>query len=149
MHPRTLLAAALIAGGLAAPAMAQDGAIKPGYWEVKNKVSVGISQTKTEKRCITPPEVAKFMLGPSNRHYKCDYPTRLISNGKITLKGVCATKNGHQAAIAATGSYSPTSFRMVADVDTTYGALPISAKATTEARRIGDTCPPPTAPKAD
>ncbi|MDP3853752.1 DUF3617 family protein [Phenylobacterium sp.] len=145
---RTTLFAVFALGACAVPAFAQDGAILPGYWEVTNKVTALVSQTKTETRCITPPEVAKFMLGPSNRHYKCDYPTRIFKNGKITLKGKCATKNGHTAMLEATGAYSPTTFKMVAEIDTSYGALPISGKATTEARRISDTCPTPPPPKA-
>lgn len=131
---------------LAAPALAQETTIQPGYWEVTNKVSAIISQTKTEKRCITPAEVSKFVMGPSNRHYKCDYPTRVFRDGKISLKGQCATKNGSKAALQATGTYSPTTFTMIADISTVYAGLPLSARATTTAKRISDTCP---APQAD
>ena len=88
---------------LTSPALAQDTTIQPGYWEVTNKVSAIVSQTKTERRCITPAEVSKFVMGPSNRHYKCDYPTRVFKDGKISLKGQCATKNGSKAALEATG----------------------------------------------
>ena len=85
---------------LAAPAAAQEQTILPGYWDVTNKVSAIISQTKTEKRRITPSEVSKFVMGPSNRHYKCDYPTRVFKDGKIRLKGNCATKNGSHSSVA-------------------------------------------------
>ena len=130
---------------LTSPALAQDTTIQPGYWEVTNKVSAIVSQTKTERRCITPAEVAKFVMGPSNRHYKCDYPTRVFKDGKISLKGQCATKNGSKAALQATGTYSPTTFTMVADISTVYAGLPLSARATTTAKRISDTCPAPQA----
>lgn len=125
---------------------AEERTIEPGYWDVTNKISAAVvlGQTKTEKRCITPAEVSKFVEGPSNRHYKCTYPTRVFQKGKITLKGQCATKNGHTVQVKATGSYSPSTFHMVADIDTTYAGLPISGRATTEARRISDTCPAPT-----
>ncbi|WP_309643765.1 DUF3617 family protein [Phenylobacterium sp.] len=146
---RTTLFAALAAAAVAAPALAQDGMILPGYWEVTNKVSAVVSQTKKENRCITPSEVEKFMMGPSNRHYKCNYPTRVFKNGKITLKGKCATKNGHTALLEATGSYSPTTFKMVADIDTTWSGLAISGKATTDAKRVSETCPAPAPAKAD
>ena len=126
---------------LAAPALAQDTTIQPGYWEVTNKVSAIISQTKTEKRCITPAEVSKFVMGPSNRHYKCDYPTRVFKDGKIRLKGACATKNGSKAALEATGTYSPTTFTMNAKISTTYAGVPLSANAITTAKRISETCP--------
>ncbi|MDP1600606.1 DUF3617 family protein [Phenylobacterium sp.] len=130
---------------LTSPALAQDTTIQPGYWEVTNKVSAIVSQTKTERRCITPAEVSKFVMGPSNRHYKCDYPTRVFKDGKISLKGQCATKNGSKAALQATGTYSPTTFTMVADISTVYAGLPLSARATTTAKRISDTCPAPQA----
>ena len=130
---------------LTSPALAQDTTIQPGYWEVTNKVSAIVSQTKTERRCITPAEVSKFVMGPSNRHYKCDYPTRVFKDGKISLKGQCATKNGSKAALQATGTYSPTPFTLVADISTVYAGLPLSARATTTAKRISDTCPAPQA----
>ena len=126
---------------LAAPAAAQEQTILPGYWDVTNKVSAIISQTKTEKRCITPSEVSKFVMGPSNRHYKCDYPTRVFKDGKIRLKGDCATKNGSKASVEATGTYSPTTFTMNAKISTTYAGVPLSGIATTTARRIRETCP--------
>lgn len=127
--------------GLAAsaPAIAQEQTILPGYWSVTNRVAVVAG--KTEKRCITPSEVAKFVMGPSNRHYKCDYPTKIFKDGKITLKGVCATKNGHQAKVDATGTYTPTTFKMTANVQTTLTGVPVSAKAVTDAKRISETCP--------
>ena len=140
---RTAAAAAFVAlSGLSAPtlAVAQEQTILPGYWSVTNRVAVVAG--KTEKRCITPSEVTKFVMGPSNRHYKCDYPTKVFRDGRITLKGVCATKNGHQAKIDATGTYTPTTFKMTANVQTTLTGLPVSAKAVTDAKRISETCPP-------
>jgi len=144
MHAKTALALISAVGVLAAaPAFAQEQAILPGYWDVTNKVSAIISQSKTEKRCITPSEVSKFMMGPSNRHYKCDYPTRVFKDGKIRLKGDCATKNGSKASIEATGTYSPTTFTMNAKISTVYAGVPLSANATTSAKRIAETCPVP------
>ena len=145
MIRKTALALIPACALLASPALAQETTIQPGYWEVTNKVSAIISQTKTERRCITPAEVSKFVMGPSNRHYKCDYPTRVFKDGKISLKGQCATKNGSKAALQATGTYSPTTFTMVADISTVYAGLPLSARATTTAKRISDTCPAPQA----
>ncbi len=139
----TLIALIALAGAAASSQAvgAEEKTIEPGYWAVTNKVSAIISQTKKEQRCITPAEVSKFVEGPSNRHYKCTYPTRIFQNGKITLKGTCATKNGHTVKVKATGSYSPSTFKMVADIDTTYAGLPLSGRATTDARRVSDTCP--------
>lgn len=143
MFRPALIAFLAVAGSAAsAPAVTEvEGMIQPGYWEVTNKLSAVISQTKKEKRCITPAEVSKFMMGPSNRHYACTYPTRSFKNGQISLKGSCASKKGRQVAIEAKGSYSPTTFKLVADVDTSYAGIPLGGRASTEARRIGDVCP--------
>jgi hypothetical protein len=128
------------AAGAAGPASAQE-TIQPGYWEVTNKVEAVIRKTSQERRCITPAQVAKFNMGPANKHYACTYPTRVFENGRIVLKGVCTDKKGKQAQVAATGSYSPTTFQMTADVDASYAGVPISARFSTDARRLGDVCP--------
>lgn len=142
LRPTLIALIALTGAAASSQALsAEERTIEPGYWDVTNKLSAIVSQTKKEKRCISPAEVSKFVEGPSNRHYKCTYPTRVFHNGKITLKGSCATKNGHTVQVKATGSYSPSTFKMVADIDTTWSGLPISGRAITEARRLSDTCP--------
>jgi len=138
------LPALLIALAIATPAAAAP-TIQPGYWESTNRLLSPIRQTKTEKRCITPADVEKFMSGPSNRHYACTYPTKVFAGGKIRLKGSCVSKKGRKVAIEGAGSYTPTSFDLTADIATEFLGLDIAGKASTEARRIADVCPPPEA----
>ena len=126
--------------GVAGPATAQE-TIQPGYWEVNNKVEAVIRKSSQERRCITAAQAAKFAMGPANRHYTCTYPTRVFENGRITLKGVCTDKKGKQVQMAATGSYSPSTFQMTADLDLTLSGVPVRAKFSTDARRLGDACP--------
>jgi hypothetical protein len=126
---------------LAGPAGAQEQTISPGYWDVTNRVEAVITKTTLELRCITPAQVARFNDGPANRHYTCTYPTRVFEAGRISLKGVCRDKNGRQAEVAALGSYAPDRFQMTADVDASIAGLPVSARFSTLARRIGDACP--------
>lgn len=137
-----LLAALALAGSAVA-----ETAITPGYWESTNKLLSPIRSTSVEKRCITPADVDKFMAGPSNRHYTCSYPTRTIQDGKITLKGSCVSKKGQKVAIAGSGTYTKTSFQLLADVAVEFGGLNIAGRASTEAHRLGDTCPPTPAPE--
>jgi hypothetical protein len=139
-----LAIAALTAGGTAAA----QSAITPGYWESTNKVISPIRTTSVEKRCITPADVDKFMAGPSNRHYTCTYPTKHIRDGKISLRGTCVSKKGRKVAIVGTGSYTPTSFQLTADVAMEFLGLDVAGRASTEARRIADACPAPTPPAA-
>lgn len=138
---RLSLLALTAAAALAAPALAQEQTIQPGYWDVTNRVEAVIRKTTHERRCITPAQAAKFVAGPANSHYSCTYPTRVFENGRITLKGTCTDKKGKQAQVAATGSYSPSTFQLTADVDASYAGLPISAKFSTDARRLADACP--------
>ena len=134
----------LAALAVAAPASAVAATtILPGYWESTNRLLSPIKQTKTEKRCITPADVDKFLAGPSNRHYACTYPTKVFAGGKITLKGTCVSKKGRKVAVQGSGAYTPTSFNLTAEIATEFLGLDIAGKASTEARRLGDTCPPP------
>jgi hypothetical protein len=127
----------------AAPAAAEVGSpIKPGYWESTSRILSPIPTKSVDRKCLTPKDVEKFMMGPENRHYDCTYPTRNFDNGKIRLKGHCVSKKGRQVQISATGTYTPTSFTLVADVQTKLAGLSVGGRASTEARRIGDVCPP-------
>jgi hypothetical protein len=136
---------ALALAACAGSAAAAD-TIQPGYWESTNRVLSPIPSKSTEKRCITPADVEKFMMGPSNRHYACTYPTRSFEDGKILLKGTCVSKKGQQVALSGEGEYTSTTFTLTADVATEILGIPISGKVRTESRRIADTCPPPDAP---
>ena len=127
------------AGGGAA--QAADGKPQPGYWEVTNSATLLFTSKKVEQRCLVASEINKFMTGPSNRHYACTYPTRQVGGGHISLKGSCTTKKGQVADISAKGTYSPTTFKLNAALSTKIGGLPLSGTATTNARRLGDTCP--------
>ena len=144
MTARTAPLALAVAVALSAPAaLAAPKTIEPGYWESTNRLLSPIRQSKTEKRCITPADVDKFLSGPSNRHYACTYPTRVFAGGKIRLKGTCVSKKGRKVAVQGQGAYTPTSFNLTAEIATEFLGLDISGKASTEARRIGDVCPSP------
>lgn len=133
------LSLALLA--LAGPAAAADS-ILPGYWESTNRMLSPIRTTDVEKRCLTKADVEKFMMGPSNRHYTCTYPTRSFAGGKILLKGSCVSKKGREVAVSGEGNFTPTTFKLVANIATTFAGIPVSGRASTEARRLSETCPP-------
>lgn len=132
------LAALALAGSAAA-----ESPILPGYWESTNTVDTPFHSTSTSKRCIRPADVDRFLTGPINHHYTCVYPTRRVEAGKLAMSGVCTDNKGRQVAVKAKGSYTPTNFRVDATISTKLLGLPLSGRATTEARRIGDVCPPP------
>jgi hypothetical protein len=141
---RLWILSALAAAGIATSAIGADSeTIRPGYWESTNKAQLIISQTTTEKRCLLAKDVDKFLQGPSNRHYKCDYPYRSVGNGRLSFKGTCVDKKGRKVNVVATGSYSPDRFQITANLSGKLAGVPLSATFSTDARRIGDVCPPP------
>jgi hypothetical protein len=133
-----LLALMLARGG---PAAAQPNAISPGWWETTNQVVSPMHSSKVERRCIRPQDVAKFMEGPSNHIYHCTYPTRLVGQGTIRLKGSCATRDGKPIPVSGEGTFSSDSFHMDAHVAAQFGPLSIPVHAVTDARRLGSDCP--------
>jgi hypothetical protein len=142
---KSFAALLLTVAALAAPAAAQPGAappIQPGYWESTNELLSPIHSVKVERRCITPADVDKFLAGPSNHHYDCVYPTHVVDNGMIQMSGTCVErKGGRKVKVDGQGVYTPTSFNLNARVATHFLGIPLSGRAATEARRIGDVCP--------
>jgi hypothetical protein len=117
-------------------------AVRPGYWETTNKVLSPLPSSKTENRCVSAKEVARFMLGPSNHIYTCTYPSQTAAGGRISFSGHCESRKGRQVEISGQGDYSPTTLHLIVSFKTSMGILPVSGKASTDARRIGDVCPP-------
>ncbi|WP_394763416.1 DUF3617 domain-containing protein [Phenylobacterium sp.] len=139
-----LIAGPLIALTAAGAASAQK-AINPGYWETISKVTSPFPTQKTEKRCIKPADVAKFMEGKINHIYTCTYPTKEVGGGKIRLQGSCATKDGPPVPISGQGVFTSDTMHIDAKVSLSVGGLSVPVKASTDARRLGDTCPEPAA----
>lgn len=138
-----LLAALVVAAPAAARPPAADSPIQPGYWESTNRILSPIRTKKVERRCLTPADIDKFLAGPSNRHYDCTYPHKVIENGVIRMSGSCVKRKGGGGEIQVSGEgvYTSTSFKITATLATELAGIPLSGRASTEAVRIGDTCP--------
>lgn len=130
---------------VAGPAAAQK-AISPGYWETTSKVTSPFPTQKTERRCIQAADVAKFMEGKINHIYKCTYPIKEIGGGKIRLEGACATRDGPPVPISGSGTFTSDSMHLEARVAPQIGGLTIPVHATTDAKRLGESCPDPATP---
>jgi hypothetical protein len=142
MKTLRILAPLAVAGLLAAPAVARETTtIQPGWWESTNILNFVITDTDRERRCITPQDVDKILSGRINRHYTCTYPEKRVADGKMYFKGVCVDKRGRTVNVTATGTYSPTAFTLSANLSGKIAGVPVSAKASTTAKRLGDDCP--------
>ncbi|HWF01371.1 MAG TPA: DUF3617 family protein [Caulobacteraceae bacterium] len=139
-------ASALAAFGLLAlvapPASAGSETIRPGYWESVNRVEFPGFHAKTDRRCITPAQVAKFIQGPSNHIYDCRYPEHSAQAGVISFRGRCVDKRGRTFPISGHGTYAPDTLEMTAAVQ----IGPLKVVASTQAHRISDDCPSAPAP---
>jgi hypothetical protein len=140
MRPTPPILAGLALVALAGPAAAQS-AISPGYWETTSKVTAPFPTHKTERRCIKPQDVAKFMEGQINHIYKCTYPKKLVANGKMELEGSCKTRDGDPVPITGTGSFTSDSMHIEARIAPRIGGLTVPVHAQTDAHRLGDDCP--------
>jgi hypothetical protein len=123
--------------------------IRPGYWEATDRVLAPIESTKVERRCIAARDVTKFMSCYINHHYSCSCPDQSYTDGKISFSGLCTDAKGRRVGITGRGTYTETTLHMTAEVTFKLAGLPISGRASTDARLIADACPAlPTAPGA-
>ena len=128
----------------AAPAASQS-AISPGYWETISKVTSPFPTQKTERRCIKPADVTEFMEGKINHIYTCTYPTKEIGAGKIRLQGTCATRDGPAIPITGQGDFTSDTLHLEAHISPQIGGLTIPVRASTNAKRLSESCPTETA----
>jgi hypothetical protein len=148
VRPAVLASAALAIAlpALAPSARSAERTIEPGYWETTDQVVSPLPQSKTERRCIKLEDVAKFLQGPSNHNYSCTYPTREFHDGKIRLEGTCASKHSAPMPVTGDGAYSPSDYRIDAEVSAKMGALSLPVHFRSTGHRLGDECPAPPAP---
>ena len=127
--------------------------LKPGEWEIK----VQMSDLKTanlpnppsappaivSKTCITPEQASK---GPGDflkqAKLDCTATTSNFAGGAIAAEMTCKMPGGRAGEMHSktTGTYTPTSMTTDAEVTMT-GAVAMSQKVHTEAKRIGDCAP--------
>lgn len=138
---RALRLVPLVLAGAAAPAAAAEPAhaVLPGYWEYT--ASTALSAPSTDRRCVRPEEIDKFVSGPSNRHYRCEYPTRELVDGRARFVGTCVSKHGASYPVRWSGTYAPERFDLHGTVSPNVIGLTIPVTATIAARRLSPTCP--------
>jgi hypothetical protein len=139
MKPFVPLLIALTAS--ASAAAAADSPIQPGCWQSTNEVVSPFHSSSTSQRYISAADVDRFLTGPINHHYTCVYPTQHIGGGRLAMNGVCTDNKGRKVKVSSQGAYTSDSFHVEATIATTMLGLPLSGRARTDARRIGDSCP--------
>ena len=136
-----VLFAAVAASAVAAPGLArpQPYPINPGYWEVTTNW-LGLVK-KTERWCVTPKAIPRFLAGPCNHIYHCTYPVQEFHDGRAHFEGEI---RGHDELyhVRGGGTYSLTSMDMRVSGAGHWHIVPIvDAEASMQAHFLADTCP--------
>ena len=138
-----MLATVLIAPPASSQPDAADGQVKlinPGYWNVTYHYLGFLN--KTERWCIRPKDIEKFLSGPCNHIYHCSYPYHSLGDGKLAFKGEIRG-NDELYHCQGGGQYSATTLHMGVTCHGHWHIVPVpSASASTDATFIADTCPP-------
>jgi hypothetical protein len=119
-------------------AAAQPYPINPGFWEVTTNWMGLVS--KTERYCIAPKDIPRFMSGPCNHIYHCEYPVQRFANGRSYFEGDI---RGHDEDyhVRGGGAYSPTSLSMRSSISGHWHVLPISGPISVDGRFVSADCP--------
>ena len=123
------------------PPAAAQSTIRTGLWESRERVEAPITYDKTERRCVTRAEIAKFMSCYLNHHYRCVCPDETIGGGQIRYRGRCVDAKGQVVTIEGEGAYTPTTLKLTVHPAFRWLGLPIQAEASVDARWLGETCP--------
>lgn len=136
-HRLAALAATL---GLApACAVAEPPAlISPGYWEATTQF-LGLSH-RTERYCVEPKNVVKFMLGPCNHHYQCSYPVQQVGDGKAHFEGVIANRS-ERYNVQGDATFTATTLDLKMSGAGHWKLLPLAGFGAIQAHRLAATCP--------
>ena len=133
--------AALCLGLVFAPAAtgAQTYPVNPGYWEVKENWLGLIS--KTERVCVEPKNITKFLAAPCNHIYHCNYPVQQVEGGKIRFEGTIF-KHDELYQVKGGGAYTPTSLDMSFSGHGHWHIVPVpSASASLHGTYLAAACP--------
>jgi hypothetical protein len=133
--------AAITLALLAAPALAgaQPYPINPGYWEVTTDW-LGLV-TKTERYCVEPKAIPRFLAGPCNHIYHCTYPVQTFHDGKAHFEGEIRGRD-ELYHVHGGGTYSQTTMDMHVTGQGHWHILPITgAQASMKAHFLTEACP--------
>jgi hypothetical protein len=136
---KTFAAVVVALVGLPLAAGATSYPINPGYWEVTTNW-LGLI-TSTDRYCVAPGNITKFIAAPCNHIYRCDYPVQRIGDGKAYFEGVI-TGRDELYNVRGGGTYTRTSVDMEVAGSGHWHIVPVAdARATMTAHFLAAACP--------
>jgi hypothetical protein len=116
----------------------QPALISPGYWEATTDF-LGLSH-RTERYCIEPKNVAKFMLGPCNHHYRCEYPIQQVGGGRAHFEGEISNAS-ERYHVHGDVTYTATTLDLKMSGTGHWKLLPLAGFGAVKAHRLAADCP--------
>jgi hypothetical protein len=136
---KRLAAIAVACAALPGLAGAQPYPINPGYWEVTTNW-LGLIR-KTERYCVEPKAIPRFLAGPCNHIYHCTYPVQEFHDGKARFEGDIRG-NDELYHVRGGGTYTATTMDMKVVGAGHWHIVPIAgAQASMKAHFLGASCP--------
>jgi hypothetical protein len=132
-----------IDSGSGAAAQLADGAprdrypINPGYWQV---VEHWLLINRTERYCVEPQNIVRFMAAPCNHIYTCSYPVQVFEADKFRFEGVVLGHN-ERFSVKGGGDYTPTSLHVSARFLGHYKVVPLLIRGSIDGQYLGADCP--------
>ncbi len=111
--------------------------INPGYWEVAEH---WLLLRRTERYCVEPWNITRFMAAPCNHLYHCDYPVQVIDADRFHFSGVIWRRD-ERYRVAGGGAFSPTSLHLSVAGMGHFHFLPFAFSASLDGRYLGSDCP--------
>jgi hypothetical protein len=112
--------------------------ISPGYWEATSEF-LGVAH-HTERYCVEPKSVVKFMLGPCNHHYQCHYPVQQVGDGKAHFEGVIANRS-ERYDVKGDATYTATTLDLRMSGAGHWKLVPLAGFGAIQAHRLAADCP--------
>jgi hypothetical protein len=130
--------------------------IQPGEWEITMEMQAtqasgapaGMRMPQippsTMRSCVTPEQVARanasFLNGGGHAGMDCDYSHVSVSGGRIQGTSTCS-REGMQATVVMDGSFTPTSYDIRQQMQSTMHGRTMASTNHLVGRRIGECTP--------
>jgi hypothetical protein len=119
-------------------AQAQPYPINPGFWLVTTNWLGLVS--RTERYCVAPKDIPRFMSGPCNHIYHCEYPVQRFENGRSFFDGEIRG-NDEAYHVHGTGTYSLTNLTMRTSISGHWHIVPVAGPISVNGRFVSADCP--------
>ena len=111
--------------------------INPGYWEV---VLHWLLIDRTERYCVEPRNIARFMAVPCNHIYHCSEPTEVFDGDTFSFQEVVSGSH-ERFDVRGHGAYAPERLHVSARIQGHYKILPVVILGSLDGRFLGADCP--------